>query len=103
MSANIAFVMLNKEKKIQGISSGAMNVLNLDIQKMRRLNTSGIDINQLAPAIFDANDENSFNQKQGAILDWYMPDFTGGKKKKTTDNQKTKKNGNPEDQKCRKI
>lgn len=31
MSANIAFVMLNKEKKIQGISSGAMNVLNLDI------------------------------------------------------------------------
>jgi len=37
MSANIGFVLINKEKKIQGISSGCMKVLNLDIQKMRRL------------------------------------------------------------------
>jgi hypothetical protein len=31
MSANIAFVLINKERKIQGISSGCMKVLNIDI------------------------------------------------------------------------
>jgi PAS domain S-box-containing protein len=45
MSANIAYVIINKEMKIQGISSGAIKVLNLDIVKMRRLNQQGIDIN----------------------------------------------------------
>ncbi len=49
---------------------------------MRRLNASGIDINKLAPAVFDDNGEGGFSQKQGAILDWYVPDFSG--KKKTT-------------------
>lgn len=105
MSANIAFVMLNKEKKIQGISSGAMKVLNLDIQKMRRLSTSGIDINKLAPAIFDDQGENNFNQKQGAILDWYLPDFTGGKKKNNVGKTTDTKNGphNADAGLCRKI
>jgi hypothetical protein len=81
MSANIAFVLINKEKKIQGISSGCMKVLNLDIQKMRRLNQNGIDINKLAPGLFDDSGDSSYTQKQGATLDWYHPDFNGGKKK----------------------
>ena len=34
-----------------------MKVLNLDIQKMRRLNASGIDINKLAPAVFEDGGE----------------------------------------------
>jgi hypothetical protein len=61
-----------------------MKVVNLDIQKMRRLNQQGVDINRLAPGLFeDASDPTgtTFNQKQGANLDWYIPDFTGGKKK----------------------
>ena len=48
---------------------------------MRRLNASGIDINKLAPAVFEDGGEGGFSQKQGAILDWYIPDFSGGKKK----------------------
>ena len=63
MSANIGFVLINKEKKIQGISSGCMKVLNLDIQKMRRLNQSGIDISKLAPGIFDDSGDSAYNQK----------------------------------------
>lgn len=57
-----------------------MKVLNLDIQKMRRLNASGIDINKLAPAVFEDGGEGGFSQKQGAILDWFIPDFSGKKK-----------------------
>jgi hypothetical protein len=57
-----------------------MKVLNLDIQKMRRLNASGIDINKLAPAVFEDGGEGGFTQKQGAILDWFIPDFSGKKK-----------------------
>jgi len=66
MSANIGYVLVNKEMKIQAISSGCMKVINLDIQKIRRLNQQGIDINKLAPGLFeDSNDPTStnFNQK----------------------------------------
>ena len=84
MSANIGYVLINKEQKIQAISSGCMKVINLDIQKMRRLNQQGIDINRLAPGLFEDSSDptgTNYNQKQGATLDWYLPDFTGGKKK----------------------
>jgi len=37
ISSQIAFVLLNKEKKIHGISSSCIKMLGLDIQKMRRL------------------------------------------------------------------
>ena len=63
MSANLGFVLINKEKKIQGISSGCMKVLNIDIQKMRRLTSNGIDISKLAPGLFDEGGDSSFNQK----------------------------------------
>ncbi len=66
MSANMAFVLINKERKIQGISSGCLKVLNLDIQKMRRLNANGIDIQRLAPALFEdqgTDNGTGFSQK----------------------------------------
>jgi hypothetical protein len=31
ISSNIAFVIINKERKIQGLSSGCLKVLNIDI------------------------------------------------------------------------
>ncbi len=59
--------------------------MNLDIQKMKRLALSGIDINKLAPTLFEnEHNEYSFAQKQGAILDWYLPDFDKVKKKQTS-------------------
>lgn len=61
MSSNIAYVLLNKEKRIQGISSSCMKIMNLDIQKMRRLASSGIDINKLAPALFAHDGEYNYS------------------------------------------
>ena len=57
MSANIGYILISKEMKIQGISSGCLKVINLDIQKMRRLNSQGIDINKLAPGLFEDNQD----------------------------------------------
>ncbi len=58
--------------------------MNLDLQKMKRLSYSGIDINKLAPQLFekDLNDQ-SFTQKSGGILDWYLPDFDKSKRLKS--------------------
>lgn len=58
----------------------------------------GIDINKLAPGLFeDSNDPSgtSYNQKQGAILDWYQPDFTGGRKKPIAKANSNTRGGNP--------
>ena len=36
----------------------------------------GIDVNKLAPDLFDSDQtEYSYAQKQGGILDFYIPDF----------------------------
>lgn len=35
----------------------------------------GVDISKLAPNLFDNDHEGSFLNKQGGILDWYVPDF----------------------------
>jgi PAS domain S-box-containing protein len=56
ISTHIAYVLINKEKRIQGISSSCMKLMNLDAQKMRRLASSGIDIKKLAPNLFDNDD-----------------------------------------------
>lgn len=61
---------------------------------MRRLNQNGIDINRLAPGLFDDSGESAFTQKQGAPLDWYIPDFTGGKKKMPTPPIPNQRGGN---------
>jgi PAS domain S-box-containing protein len=56
ISTHIAYVLINKEKRIQGISSSCMKLMNLDAQKMRRLASSGIDIKKMAPNLFDNDD-----------------------------------------------
>lgn len=60
MSTNIGFVLLNKEKKIQGISSSCMRLLNLDITRMRRLTSNGYDLNKLAPSLFNGSNSDEF-------------------------------------------
>ena len=37
MSSNISYVLINKERKIQGISSSCMKLMNLDLQRMKKL------------------------------------------------------------------
>ena len=37
ISSDIAYILINKDKKIQGISSSCMKMMNLDIQKAKRL------------------------------------------------------------------
>lgn len=57
--------------------------MNLDVLKMRRLSQSGIDINKMAPNLFDSDHtEYQFNQKQGGVLDWFIPEYEKPKKKK---------------------
>src|SRR3569833_4653780 len=83
ISSNIAYILLNKEKKIQGISSSCMKMMNFDDYKMRRLTQNGIDINKLAPQLFDEDHSDySFTQKQGGTLDWYMIEHEKVKKSK---------------------
>ena len=81
--------------------------MNLDIQKMRRLSLSGIDINKLAPSLFD-NDhgDQNFTQKAGANLEWYLTDFEKVKKlgnpssnNKWSDNSATTRTGREPEQK----
>ena len=59
---------------MQGISSSMMKLMNLNIQKMKRINMQGYDLNKLAPALF--NEENSqYYNKMGFLVDWKVPFF----------------------------
>lgn len=37
--------------------------MNLDILKMKKLLLSGVDVNQVAPSLFDNNNDSGYNQK----------------------------------------
>ena len=51
---------------------------------MRRLSQSGIDINRLAPSLFESDHGDlNFTQKAGANLEWYLPDFDRAKRNQT--------------------
>lgn len=48
---------------------------------MKKLSQSGIDINKLAPSLFEGDHgEQNYTQKAGANLEWYLPDFDKGRK-----------------------
>lgn len=53
ISSSIGFVLVNKERMIQGISSGCIKLMSLDLQKLKKINQFGIDIQQIAPDLFD--------------------------------------------------
>ena len=65
MSSNIGFVLLNKDKKIQGISSSCMRLMNLDLTRMRRLTGNGYDLNKLAPSLFSSPEEFFYSHSSG--------------------------------------
>ena len=82
MTSNIAYVLLNKDQKIQGISSSCMPMMNLDLAKMRKLLMYGIDMNHLAPNLFNNEMDSQFLSKQGGMINFRVPDFDKKKKLK---------------------
>ena len=49
MTSNVAFLVANKDKKIQGISSSCLKMMGLDREKMARITAQGYDLYRLAP------------------------------------------------------
>lgn len=48
---------MNKDRKIQGISSSCIRMINMDIQKVKKMVNMGVDMTKLTPDLFD-NDNN---------------------------------------------
>lgn len=63
---------MNKDKKIQGISSSCIKLMSLDLNMMKRLFTAGYDISKLAPEIEEHHDE-LLQSKNGLIIEWTIP------------------------------
>ena len=78
VNSNIGYILLNKDKKLHGISSSCIKMLNLDLQKIRRLHYTGINIEKLAPGLFV--DEMAYTSKQGKLIDWHPIDYEKNKK-----------------------
>ena len=75
MTSSLAYILLNKEKKVQGISASSMSLMNLDIHSVKKLSLSGLEINVLAPDLFDSDVDSAYLTKQGSPIDWRVPDF----------------------------
>lgn len=72
MNSNIGFVLVNKDKKIQGISSSCIKLMSLDLNTMKRIFTAGYDISKMAPEIEEHRDE-LLQSKNGLIIEWTIP------------------------------
>jgi len=83
MSSDVGFFLLNKDKRIQGITSSCMKMMNLDLLKLRRLSQNGIGIKKLAPSLLDDSlKEFAFPEKQGGTIDWFLADYEKKNKNK---------------------
>jgi hypothetical protein len=72
-NSNIGFVLLNKEKKIQGISSSCIKLMGgLDLNMMRKIYVAGYDISKMAPEIESRRDE-IMASKNGVVVEWNVP------------------------------
>lgn len=63
MTSSTAYILLNKEKKLQGVSSSCIQLMNIDTYQLKRLSASGIDINILAPDLFLSDDNSAYLTK----------------------------------------
>lgn len=50
-------------------------MLQIDIYKMRKLSVTGVDIYKLAPELFNTEHAEYEYQRQGGLLDFYIPEF----------------------------
>lgn len=53
MNSNIGFILFNKEKKIQGISSSCTKLMGLDVTLVKKMISANYDISKLSPDLED--------------------------------------------------
>lgn len=75
MSANNIYILLNSSRTIQGISSSAINLMNIEPHNLRKLASSDVSIDMFAPALFDSYPNSKFMNKAGAKILWFNPSF----------------------------
>jgi hypothetical protein len=51
MSSNIAFLLVDKDRKIIGISSSCISMLYLDLNRLKKLNQQGITLDKFSSDI----------------------------------------------------
>jgi hypothetical protein len=51
MSSNIAFLLVDKDRKIIGISSSCISMLYLDLSRLKKLNQQGITLDKFSSDI----------------------------------------------------
>lgn len=84
-NSNIGFVLLNKEKKIQGISSSCIKLMGgLDLNMMRKIYVAGYDISKMAPEI-ESRREEIMASKSGLVVEWNVPFIQKRKLPQTAD------------------
>jgi hypothetical protein len=75
MNANIGFIILTKDKKIQGISSSCYKMMGLDLNMVRRMAAANYDLNRLSPDLEDQREE-LMQTKTGLVIEWVIPFFS---------------------------
>ncbi len=72
-NSNIGFVLINKDKKIQGISSSCIKLMGgMDLNMIRKIYAAGYDISKLAPELDIRRDE-IISSKNGVVIEWNIP------------------------------
>lgn len=75
MNANIGYIIFNKEKKINGISSSCMKMMGLDVTLVRRMLAVNYDLTRLSPDLEDHREELA-SSKLPMVLEWIIPHFS---------------------------
>jgi hypothetical protein len=60
---------MNKDLKIVGITSNFVNILNLDVKKLAKMNAWGYTISKVAPTLMDQD------LQHPKMVEWNIPDF----------------------------
>ncbi len=56
MSSNIGFLLIDRDRKIQAISSSCITMLYLDNNRMKKLRQTSVTIDNFSPEIFENAD-----------------------------------------------
>jgi hypothetical protein len=67
MSSNIGFLLVDKDRKIQAISSSCISMLYLDLIRLKRLNSNGATLDDYSPEIYQ-NQE--MGERQFYPVEW---------------------------------
>lgn len=51
MSSNIAFILVDEDRRVQAINSSCISMLFLDIGRVRKMNASNVQIDAFAPEL----------------------------------------------------